>query len=192
MQTDVTRLQRVANRFGQIGSRPELEENDVNQLLEETANYFRRRLPFDGKGVTIHFNPGSIPNVNLNGELFTWAIENLIKNSLQAVSPQTGEIMITSYLTKDEKHIAIDIKDNGPGIPIGIARKIFRPGFSTKKRGWGLGLTLTRRIIENYHRGQITLTRTQPGETLFRIVLPVKSDERVNNYWFSKWTKTNI
>lgn len=192
MKTDVKRLQRVANRFGQIGSRPDLEEKEINQLLDETVNYFRRRLPFDGQGVVIQFHPGNIPPVNLNGELFTWAIENLIKNSLQAVNSQTGEIILKTYRTKDERYVAIDISDNGPGIPIGIARKIFRPGFSTKKRGWGLGLTLTRRIIENYHQGRISLLKTQPGETQFRIILPIKSDEGVNHYWFKRWTKTNI
>ncbi len=179
MSTDVDRLQRVANRFGQIGSLPELKDGDLNELLMVTAEYFRRRLPFDGNGMEIvcSFNP--LPQVPLNGQLITWAVENLIKNALQAVDPQNGRIEIFSGPSRDERFVVVEIIDNGKGIPPGTARKLFRPGFTTKKRGWGLGLTLARRIVEEYHRGRLTLLRSRPGETVFQIVLPVSRTYRV-------------
>jgi len=189
MKTDVSRLQRVANRFGQIGSLPDFAKSDINELLEESVNYFRRRLPFDGKGLEIQFTKSELPLVSLNGELFTWVIENLMKNSMQAVDPQNGKIILKTRSIESDKYVLIDLMDNGPGIPIGIARKIFRPGFSTKKRGWGLGLTLTKRIVEEYHRGRIKLVRSQPGETIFRIILPVRSTAKVDRYRYNKWMK---
>jgi signal transduction histidine kinase len=179
MSTDVDRLQRVANRFGQIGSLPELKDGDLNDLLVVTGEYFRRRLPFDGKGVEIACSLNPIPKVSLNGQLITWAVENLVKNALQAVDPQTGKIELYSSPARDERYVIIEIRDNGKGIPAGIARKLFRPGFTTKKRGWGLGLTLARRIVEEYHRGKISLLRSKPGDTVFQIVLPVIKTDRV-------------
>ena len=174
MKTDVDRLQRVANRFGQIGSKPELKEININVLLEETAAYYRRRLPYDGKGIQIICTLADLPPVKLNGELITWAVENLVKNSLQAVDPQKGRIEILSTLAGDSYGLIVQVIDNGSGIPSGMARKLFRPGFTTKKRGWGLGLTLARRIVEDYHGGRITLLRSHPGETVFQIVLPLR------------------
>jgi hypothetical protein len=192
MKVDVDRLQRVANRFGQIGSIPELRETDINSILEETAGYFEKRLPFDGRGVEIKIQKGDIPPVWVNGELFTWAIENLIKNSLQAVDSQTGRIELSTMLSKNPRFIIIEVSDNGSGIPVGIARKIFRPGFTSKKRGWGLGLTLSRRIIEEYHRGKVSLLRSKPGETIFQIILPIKESDRINHFQFKMWTRRNI
>ena len=179
MSTDVDRLQRVANRFGQIGSLPELKDGDLNELLQVTAEYYRRRLPFDGKGTEIVCNLNPLPKVSLNGQLVAWAIENLLKNALQAVDPQNGRIEIFSGPSKDNKYAVVEISDNGKGISPGTARKLFRPGFTTKKRGWGLGLTLSRRIVEEYHRGRIALLRSKPGETTFQIVLPVDKGDRV-------------
>jgi signal transduction histidine kinase len=179
MKTDVTRLQRVANRFGQIGAKPELNETDVDHLLEETVAYFHRRLPFNGKGVEIVYNRGNLGAVSINGELFTWAIENLVKNSLQVVDAKRGRVELKAYTSNDSHYMVIEVRDNGPGIPTGVARKIFRPGFTTKKRGWGLGLTLARRIIEEYHQGRISLVKSKPGETIFQVVLPVKGTKKV-------------
>jgi len=192
MKTDISRLQRVANRFGQIGSRPDYTKIDINELLEETVNYFRKRLPFDGQGLEINFKKGELPPVSLNGELFSWVIENLIKNSMQAVDPQIGRIDLCTKAIEEGQYVVIELKDNGTGIPIGIARKIFRPGFSTKKRGWGLGLTLTKRIVEEYHRGKIFLLKSQPGETVFRVILPVRSTAKVSRYRYNKWMRQDI
>ncbi len=192
MKIDVERLQRVANRFGQIGSVPELVETDVNLLLEETTEYFRRRLPFGGSGTKITVIKGEIPRIYMNRGLFTWALENLIKNSLQAVDSQSGEVRLTTLPSRNPRFIIIEAFDNGRGITAGVARKVFRPGFTTKKRGWGLGLTLSRRIVEDYHRGQITLLRSHPGETVFQMILPVKKDDAAGGLWYNLWTKRSL
>jgi len=192
MKVDVERLQKVANRFGQIGSIPDLEETDINGVMEETVNYFRRRLPFGGKGTEINLINGDIPPISLNGELFTWAVENLIKNSLQAVDSQNGRIRLQTMPSKNPRFIIIEVEDNGKGIPTGTARKIFRPGFTSKKRGWGLGLTLTKRIVEDYHRGKIGLLKSRPGQTIFHIVLPVKETDGINRFWYNIWTRRSI
>lgn len=175
MQVDVNRLQRVANRFGQIGSIPELTACDLNLLVSEVAEYYRRRLPFEGQGVKIEFNPGELPQVQANPELFTWTLENLIKNSLQVIDPKTGVVTLSTNLTNDNKCALIKVGDNGPGIPPAAMRKIFRPGFTTKKRGWGLGLTLVKRIVDEYHKGQIWLEESAPGKTVFAITLNISS-----------------
>ena len=175
MQVDVDRLQRVANRFGQIGSIPELTNCDLNSLVGEVAEYYRRRLPFEGKGVRIEFMPGELPPVQANPELFTWTLENLVKNALQVIDPKSGMVTLTTNLTNDHKCALIKVSDNGPGIPAAAMRKIFRAGFTTKKRGWGLGLTLVKRIVEDYHKGQVWLEESAPGKTVFAITLNISS-----------------
>lgn len=182
MKTDITRLKRVANRFGQIGAKPDLHETDINNLMDETVAYYRRRLPFNGKGLEIGLSSGDVPAVSVNGELLAWVIENLIKNALQAVDPQSGRVDIKTALSKDNHFVIIEVIDNGKGISAGIARKIFRPGFTTKKRGWGLGLTLSRRIIEEYHKGKISLVKSRPGETVFQVVLPITGGLKVKRF----------
>jgi hypothetical protein len=176
MATDVKRLQRVATRFGQIGSIPDLEQCDLNALVNETVEYYRTRLPFEGEGTQIEMIAGQIPTMSLNPELFSWVLENLLKNALQAVDPKTGMITARTGVAADRKHVFLEVADNGPGIPTGTARKLFRPGFTTKKRGWGMGLTLVKRIVEEYHVGRIVLARSQPGETVFQITLPIAGD----------------
>lgn len=182
MEADVTRLQRVANRFGQIGSKPELKKTNIVDLIDETIVYYRKRLPFNGKGIELVFRESDVPPIYINGELFTWAVENLLKNSLQAVDSQNGKIEISTNVSKNGQFVIIEIRDNGKGIPAGMARKLFRPGFTTKKRGWGLGLTLARRIVEEYHRGRIYLVSSRPGETVFNIILPVNKSGKVGRF----------
>lgn len=176
MRVDIDRLQKVANRFGQIGSVPELHRGDANGCVEEAVKYFRRRLPFNGQGTTIRFERGDLPAVRINPELFSWSLENLIKNALQAVDPKSGDIRLRTFHQPGKSCIVIEIEDNGPGIPVAAQRRIFRPGFTTKKRGWGLGLTLVRRIVQEYHGGRVSLKRSKPGETVFEILLPVPAD----------------
>jgi signal transduction histidine kinase len=173
MKMDVNRLQRVATRFGQIGSVPEMRECDLNAMVAETVQYYRARLPFEGQGSQILISAGDIPPVRLNAELFSWVLENLIKNSLQAVDSKSGQVTVATSVSPDRKTVTLDISDNGRGIPPGAARRIFHPGFTTKKRGWGMGLTLVKRIVEEYHVGRIQLLRSQPGDTLFRVTLPI-------------------
>jgi len=178
MKIDVQRLQRVANRFGMIGSVPELKPCGLEDILTEVVEYYRRRLPFEGQGIRIHLVTESIPPVPLNPELFSWALENLIKNALQAVDSKSGRIELTARLLNEREGVELGIKDNGKGIPTAAARRIFRPGFTTKKRGWGLGLTLVKRIIEEYHGGTIRLDHSRPGETVFVITLPAEHKKK--------------
>ncbi len=173
MKVDVVRLEKVANRFGKIGSIPELTPLSLNDLIQDAVQYYCRRLPFEGKGIKIQFIQGNIPSVALNPELLGWALENLIKNALQSVDSKTGIINLTTSMPTHAQCVNLEILDNGKGISASAARKIFRAGFTTKKRGWGLGLTLVKRIIEEYHGGKITLKKSKPGETIFEIQFPV-------------------
>jgi len=173
MLGDVKRLERVANRFGQIGSIPELKPADINNVVGEVVEFYRLRVPDKGKRVLIEEEYGEIGEVNINVELMSWVIENLIKNSLESISPKQGKISIKTMLSDDRRCVKILIADNGKGIPPRKQNRIFLPGFTTKKRGWGLGLTLAKRIIEEYHKGKIKLVESIPNvKTVFEITLP--------------------
>ena len=172
MRNDVQRLDRVANRFGQIGSIPETTINEINPLVQEVVSYYTQRLPHGGKGIALRFEATPDIFAKVNPELFTWVIENLIKNSLQACDQKSGEIIVRTARDKDARNICISVTDNGPGIPIKMQKKVFETGFTTKKRGWGLGLTLARRIIQEYHLGRIELKESIPNQrTTFQITL---------------------
>ncbi len=172
MHSDVHRLDQVACRFGQIGSMPETSVHDLNVLLEDLVAYFRERLPRGGAGTKLSFSPGEPAYANVNPELFGWVIENLIKNSLHACNGKEGEIKIQTEFNRDRKQVYIRISDNGSGVPQNVQKKIFQTGFSTKKRGWGLGLALARRIIQDYHKGRIELKESVRGlRTTFQITL---------------------
>ena len=176
VSADVDRLQKIANRFGQIGSAPDLIPNDLNKLAEETLEYYRRRLPYEGEGVQLIMKAGELPSINFNAELLGWVFENLVKNALQAVEARSGRVELTTRLAPGGKGVIIEVTDNGAGIAPAASRKIFRAGFTTKKRGWGLGLTLVKRIVEEYHGGKISLTKSKPGETSFEICLPLNNE----------------
>ena len=172
MLSDLKRLDRIATRFGQIGSIPDLELNDLNAIIKEVVSYFRLRMP--SGGITIIENYQEIPKLKMNAELMSWVIENLIKNSLEATNPKTGIIYIGTSHSGNRRRVCITIEDNGRGIPPSEQKKIFAPGFTTKKRGWGLGLTLAKRIIEEYHDGKINLKYSEPNlKTCFQIELPI-------------------
>ena len=173
MENDMNRLNKVANRFSQIGSQTDLKKHEITPILKDTVRYFRRRLPQMGKKINIIENFQTVPPVCLNHDLFEWVIENLIKNSLDAIEKENGIIEISNGVFSEKSHdVFIDIKDNGKGISAQNRRLIFRPGYSTKKRGWGLGLNLAKRIIEEYHRGKLIVKDTKIGEgTTMRIIL---------------------
>lgn len=175
MQSDIKRLDKIATRFGQIGSIPELKPTNLNKVLSETVAYFKQRLPRVGSGVVIKENLSDLVPVKVNAELLGWVIENLLKNSLEAVGPKEGIIQVSTKLDQDKKTIIIEVTDNGRGIPSREQKKIFKPGYTTKKRGWGLGLSLAKRIVEEYHLGKIFLKESIPNQkTTFLMVIPTQ------------------
>ena len=173
MDNDLNRLSKVAARFSQIGSKSGFKKQSLIPILEDSIKYFQRRLPHMGKKVQIIESFSSIPDVKVNGDLFGWVIENLIKNSLDAIEKNNGIIEIKTGILDDTRpKIFIDIRDNGKGISSHNRRQIFKPGYSTKKRGWGLGLNLAKRIVEDFHHGKLYIKDTRLGEgTTMRIVL---------------------
>lgn len=180
IEKDVQRLAGVAERFGKIGSEPELKLMDIEPILEQVMIYMERRLPRLGKAVIVNRNLKAKGFVMINPDLFQWAIENLVKNAMDSLPSvqKNSFINVSSSIEGDE--ILIDIEDSGAGIDIKHVRNVFRPGFSTKKRGWGLGLSLTRRIIEDYHKGSVYVLRSELNEgTTMRVTLELQ--EKTDN-----------
>lgn len=173
MEHDLNRLYKVTERFSKIGSKPSLKEESLNEVIESVINYFKQRLPSrfaQGKKVDIEIDTKEQFHVNINRELFEWVIENLIKNALDAMEDNVGKISFA--LTSKGNTIFIDVKDTGKGIDMKYKKDIFRPGYSTKRRGWGLGLSLSKRIIESYHQGKLFVKESKLGKgTTFRIKL---------------------
>ncbi|MDR3610438.1 MAG: HAMP domain-containing sensor histidine kinase [Ignavibacteriaceae bacterium] len=170
IENDVEKLSKVTHRFSKIGSIPELKPRIVYEEVKKVTEYFQRRLPQTGKVVDLNVDGDKEASALLNSELFGWVIENLIKNALDAIDHKKGQIQIN---VKDfRSRIEIDVSDNGKGIEIKRRKDVFRPGYSTKRRGWGLGLSLSKRIIEGYHKGKIFVKNSAPGEgTTFKIIL---------------------
>jgi hypothetical protein len=170
IDSDLERLNKITKRFSKIGSKPELKEQNLYEVIQKVVNYFHRRIPQLGKNVQIKLSGDINMLAKINSELFEWVIENLIKNALDAIEHNNGEINFS--ITKEKNKIAIEVSDNGKGIEHKHRKDVFRPGYSTKKRGWGLGLSLSKRIIENYHNGKIFVKNSVIDEgTTFRIVL---------------------
>lgn len=173
MEVDLARLSKITERFSKIGSQPELKIVDVNPILERTVSYFHRRLPRLKTDSTITLKRSECPPILGNEELLEWVFENLIKNGLDALGDGGGSIEIGISSRSPHKIVEIVFKDTGKGIPPAHREQIFRPGFTTKKRGWGLGLALTRRIVEDYHDGSLRLLDSRPGKgTTFAVRLP--------------------
>ena len=167
MNKDVHRLSVIAERFSKIGSKPEMELIYVNEVLENATEYMRRRVS-DKVLITTHL-PSDAEGAMVCLSLFEWVIENLCKNAVDAMN---GEGRIDVYMTSEKQQIYIDIKDTGKGIARKNFKTVFNPGYTTKKRGWGLGLTLAKRIIEDYHAGRIYVKDSEVGKgTTFRIEL---------------------
>ncbi len=168
LQKDVNRLKLVSDRFGKIGSIPQLEAHDVTEQVTHMVEYIRKRAA--GKVQFLLNNSGQATAIaSISPPLFDWVIENLLKNSLDAME---GKGTITVSVHSGEQAIIIDVADTGKGISSSQVGKVFNPGFTTKKRGWGLGLSLSKRIIEQYHRGKIFVKHSEPGKgTTFRIEL---------------------
>lgn len=174
MEKDILRLKTISERFSKIGSNPEIIRVNLLDLLNQVVDYFERRVPHLGKKITIIRDfPEKTILADINPILFEWVIENLLKNAFEAIDKKDGIVKITVIYTR--KKIQIFITDNGRGMTSRQKRYAFLPGFSTKKRGWGIGLTFCKRIIENYHNSKIFVKDTTPGKgTTFAIELQNK------------------
>jgi len=168
VENDIQRLETIADRFSKIGSKPQLNKTDIISLLSESINYMRARV--SSKVEIINKIDNEFPiYVYINAPLFSWVIENLLKNAVDAMK---GEGKISFQITDVRQFLYIDITDTGKGIAKKNHKTIFDPGYTTKKRGWGLGLSLAKRIIEDYHRGKIFIKNSELNKgTTFRIVI---------------------
>ena len=168
MNKDLSHLMKIVDRFSKIGSETVLTVNNVNEVVGETVMYFRHRIP---RNVSLSYNGLAMAPVkaNINVALFEWVVENLLKNALDAMQGK-GDIDVN--IAANDKSVMIDVSDTGKGIPKNNWKNIFEPGFTTKTRGWGLGLSLSHRIVEDYHHGRIFVAKSEVGHgTTFRIIL---------------------
>lgn len=167
MQKDARRLEKITDRFSKIGSKPTLRETDLNHILTESLEYIRNR---GSQSIDYLLDLPEKPiMVMLNDTLFEWVIENLCKNAMDAIQG-TGRIIL--HAVEAGSNVIIDVEDSGKGITKSRFKTIFKPGYTTKKRGWGLGLSLSKRIIESYHHGKIFVLSSDPGDsTIVRITL---------------------
>jgi two-component system, sporulation sensor kinase D len=167
IEKDVKRLNIIANRFSKIGSLPELKSQNIVSITKKAFDYLESR---SSKQISFSFNTtNEIINANLNNELYGWVIENLIKNAIDAMQ---GKGAVSVSILENEKKVKVLVTDTGKGIPKSQFKQIFKPGFTTKKRGWGLGLSLSKRIIKDYHKGKIFVQKSELGKgTTFEILL---------------------
>jgi hypothetical protein len=180
MSSDLDRLTKIANRFSKIGSKEVLKFENIYEVIDRVVKYFEKRLPRMSSGsfgnpntkrkICLNITGDNNVTALINRDLFEWVIENLTKNALDAIQNSKGNI---TFDIKDAgNHVIIDVTDTGKGLDMRHRNDIFRPGFSTKMRGWGLGLSLSKRIVETYHKGKLTVKESQPGKgTTFRIRL---------------------
>lgn len=168
MEKDIKRLETITERFSKIGSKSELKKRDIVSLVSQSIEYLKARMPVNTEfDIQVPFKEIIIP---LNSVLFEWVIENLVTNAVDAMK---GKGKISVSITEEENKIVINITDTGDGIDRSIIKNIFKPGVTSKKRGWGLGLSLSKRIIEEYHKGSIFVMKSEKGKgTTFTIRLP--------------------
>lgn len=169
---DTHRLEQIAERFSKVGSTPELYPENVYSILNESISYLQPRI---SKKIELEtrFDTTQELYLPLSSTLFGWVVENLIRNAVDAMEGSKGRIQVQVY--ERDQRVIIEIADNGKGIPKSKQKAIFKPGFTTKKRGWGLGLTLSKRIVENYHKGKLLLRYSDAARgTAFWIILPKK------------------
>jgi signal transduction histidine kinase len=164
MERDVERLSRVAQRFSHVGSTPNLQLQDPVPVVREAVTYMRRRLPQGGAPVDIVERYEEVPPINLSRELLEWAVENLLSNAIDALDKQPARIAVTVARRKETETVEIMIEDNGRGMTPAEQRRALEPGYTTKRRGWGLGLALARRVVEEYHGGTLAIRHSAPGQ----------------------------
>ncbi len=173
MEKDILRLSKISSRFGKVGSRPRLDREDVVEIVRNAVDYQKRRLPSLSREVEIKEHFGNVPKADVNVDLLVWAIENLLKNALDAMDKPRGIVEIRAIYIPRRQIISIEVEDNGRGMDQKSAKKVFEPGYTTRRGGWGLGLPLARRVIEEYHYGKLSLLRTSPGKgSLFVMEIP--------------------
>jgi signal transduction histidine kinase len=171
VEKDVKRLELVSERFSKIGSVPELMPDNLYLALDRCRLYMSKRAPRKVKMIFPDAASQPIIYISINANLFDWVVENLLRNAIDAMETGEGTITVDTYT--EGKWVCIDVTDTGKGIPSSKHKRIFQPGYSTKTRGWGLGLSLSKRIVEQYHGGQIAVKRSEPGKgTTFTIKLP--------------------
>ena len=164
MEGDIDRLSKVAQRFSHIGSSPQLVLQDVVPVVREAVSYIRRRVPQTQGAVELRERYEEVPPINLNRELLEWVLENLLSNALTALDKGQGLIEVVVERRAETEEVEISVSDNGKGMTREEQKHAFDPGFSTKRRGWGLGLALARRVVEEYHAGKISIRHSGPGE----------------------------
>lgn len=171
MEEDVERLRQIADRFSKIGSQPALRKEPIGLVVERVVDYLRPRMPERVEWV-YRPEPGSAEWMGmLNAPLFEWVLENMIRNSIDALE---GKGRIEIELSRTAEHYRLLVRDSGKGMSPALARKVFRPGFTTKQRGWGLGLSLSKRIVEEYHKGKMWVLQSEPGKgTTMAVRIPV-------------------
>ncbi len=175
IENDVERLGKVSARFSQIGSRPRLVSARVDEVVSGTCAYFRARLPHLGKQVTIETHIEELPELPIAPQLLDWAVENLLKNGLDAIDKDVGRLEVNCRALPGGG-VEITVQDNGKGMASSLQRRVFDPGFSTKQRGWGMGLALVLRIVEEVHGGSIDIPWSEESKgSRFRIRIPARS-----------------
>lgn len=172
MGSDIERLNKIASRFGKVGSSIKHKPSNLHNIIQETLDYFKLRLPSQAQKIDLQFiSRIEGLEVKIDPDLIKWTLENLIKNSIDALKNKEGFIKIEAFPNK--RNIHIQVSDNGKGIPKSMFKRIFKPGITTKERGWGLGLSLAKRIIEEYHNGIIRVQDSQLNtRTVIEIILP--------------------
>jgi signal transduction histidine kinase len=171
---DLERLMKIASRFGHVGSVPALKEGDLTEAVAGVVTYFRHRLPHLGHEVTLVERYEAIPRVAFHPQLMEWVVENLIRNALDASDKPHGTIEVALQWKPERREVELLVKDQGRGMTLRERRQAFTPGFTTKRRGWGLGLALARRVVREYHRGRISIVESTPGRgTTVAVALPV-------------------
>ena len=171
IKADLQRLEQIGRRFSKMGSDPDMEIFDLSERTEKVISYLNRRMPTLGKKVKLVNDIESGVNVHANGSLLSWSIENVIRNGIDAIDRNNGEIFVS--LRQGNGYARIRIKDNGRGVPKKDWKNVFRPGFSTKRAGWGLGLSLAQRIIEEIHDGKLFIVESSSVTgTIFELTIP--------------------
>ena len=178
MATDIVRLQQISDRFSKMGSIPSFERVNLRKLLDGTVVYFNTRLPNTGKDISLTVEQGDPVIIQGTPLLLSWALENIIKNAIDSIDKPMGQVSLDVFLQGREA--VIFVKDNGKGIPRRDWKNVFRPGYSTKERGWGLGLSLAKRIVEEFQKGGVRIQTSEVGKgTTVEIRFPaIETTER--------------